>query len=86
MANAAAIKEQPMTLEEVRKKADIMVNLPVNSNIIDENGDIPAYPHETVIINGIVSQVRCGEPVAVSWPIYNALKESSRYRNVSILC
>lgn len=85
MANA--VKEQPkMTIEEVRKHADIRINLPVNSNIIDENGDLPTYPHETVIINGTVYQIRCGEPVNVSWPIYNALKESSRYRGVSILC
>ena len=86
MANTAAKETPTKTLDEVRREANIMVNLRASGNLIGEDGDVLKNPCETVIVNGKTYQVRCNEPVAVPWEVYVALSNSGRYRNENILC
>lgn len=86
MANTA-VKETPVkTLDEVRREADIMITLHAPANLIGEDGDVLKNPCETVIVNGKTYQIRCNEPVAVPWEVYDVLSNSGRYRNERILC
>ena len=82
-----AVKESPeKTLKEVRSNANIMVNLRASGNLIGEDGDVLKNPCETVTVNGKTYQIRCNEPVAVPWEVYDVLSNSGRYRNERILC
>ena len=86
MANTA-VKETPVkTLEEVRRDANIMINLRASKNLIGEDGDVLKNPCETVTVNGKTYQIRCNEPVAVPWEVYDVLSNSERYRNERIRC
>lgn len=71
--------KEPLTLEKVRKNADIDIMLPLPAEASTEYDK-----YEYVIVNGKTTQIRCGEPIGVSWEIYEALKHG-RYANTNIL-
>lgn len=89
MANVKQSKEEimnelmgtdnEMSIEEVRNGAEISIMLPLPP---EASSEIEKF--EVIIINGKATQIRLGEPVAVSWSVYEALK-NGRYHDVNIL-
>lgn len=71
------------TLDEIRSRKRINIYLPDTSDSSEDPDHLEQY--EYVIINGKTTQIKKGEVVAVSWEIYEALKNSDAYRKLNIL-
>ena len=67
------------TLEEIRSEANISIMLPLPA---EAESNLQRF--EVVTVNGRNTQIKLGEPVGVSWQVYEALKHG-RYANVNIL-
>lgn len=69
------------TLEEVRSENCINIVLPYIGSSEDEEYE----QYEFVTSNGVTTQIRKGEVVAVNWKVYQELKQSDKYKNVKII-
>ena len=73
------VHDSGLTLEEVRQRADISIMLPLPADTENKQ-----EMFEYVTVNGKTTQIMRGEPVGVSWPVYEALKHGS-YSKINIL-
>ncbi len=70
------------TLDEVRHKNNINIVLPY---VGGEDDPDHFEQYEFVTVDGRTTQIRKGEVVGVNWIIYNALKQSNKYKDMRIL-
>lgn len=69
------------SLNEVRERKTIRIQLPLSLN---ENGE-KVVQQEIVTVNGKNTAIKRGEPVDVSWSVFEALYNSKRYEGQNIL-
>lgn len=81
MANTN-VDTEPKTydINEIRNKTKIDIILPFNTQSDDSIDQF-----EFVNVNGKRTQIKCGERVSVSWPVFEAIANSGRYNIQQIL-